>query len=199
MEKLVTREQGGTVLFMSPERVLSDEDGRTSVSTNGDSYGGGGAYGFPADVWAFGMTLIALVAPNLLPKEYWDVVAFQRGTPPPALPKTFSSSAQDFVRRCLVVVPSQRATADALLDHPFINEARQWVGVFNGTEGGGSALRPSSRLSKDSSSVKVPESLVVWRRNLSSFSGAFTDEDLEDVQILAEHAVDTVLSDHSLK
>ncbi|KAG8388554.1 hypothetical protein BUALT_Bualt02G0137500 [Buddleja alternifolia] len=96
----------GTSLYMAPE-IIENE-----------------VYEPPVDIWALGCTVVEMITR----KPVWDspdadpfVVMFMIMTVGmPEIPKGLSEEAEDFVRRCLVVDPEKRWTAEMLLDHPFV-------------------------------------------------------------------------------
>jgi serine/threonine protein kinase len=92
-------------MYMSPERVE-------------------GSYGPPADVWSFGVTLIALATgrPPFPEDSYFGIVKHILKNPPPSLPDHVQCSPQfrSFLAACLHKDPAQRWPADALLRHPFL-------------------------------------------------------------------------------
>jgi serine/threonine protein kinase len=97
----------GTLLYMAPERIS------------------GGAYSFPADIWSFGLCLMACaIGKNPLPADdgYWGVVHAVQQLPAPKLSDfgAFSPELQDFLAQALHKDPRARARAEALLRHPFI-------------------------------------------------------------------------------
>jgi hypothetical protein len=85
----------------------------------------GGAYAFPADVWALGLTLLecatgaypydAAAGPLALLLQVAD-------DKPPCLPPGghFSPELASFVGACLRKAPGERPTAEALARHPFV-------------------------------------------------------------------------------
>lgn len=96
----------GTATYMSPERI----DGKD--------------YSFPADIWAFGLSLMA-IAMGKLPFDtsggYWMLVEHIRDESLiPYLPNKFSSRFREFLECCLDRKPSKRWTCLELLEHPFI-------------------------------------------------------------------------------
>lgn len=110
----------GTFTYMSPERIC------------------GGEYGYSADIWGVGLTLVTC-ALGRLPYEdaggYWELVSALKEREPPSLPRSeFSSEFRDFVRQCLNKEPSKRPTARYLLDrHPFLRQTRRAVGQTSPT------------------------------------------------------------------
>lgn len=97
----------GTATYMSPERI----DGKE--------------YSFPSDVWAFGLSLIA-IATGKLPLDtsggYWAILKNIRDAPPPSLPATFSREFRDFIAGCMKRSPDERLTVKQLLKHPFLHK-----------------------------------------------------------------------------
>lgn len=90
---------------MSPERI----DGKE--------------YSFPADVWAFGLSMIT-IAQGRFPMDtqggYWTILHGIRDAPPPSLPNTFSEECRDFVAQCMKRNPDERKAVKDLLKHPFL-------------------------------------------------------------------------------
>jgi serine/threonine protein kinase len=95
----------GTTTYMSPERI----DGKE--------------YSFPADVWAFGLSMIT-IAQGAFPMDtqggYWTILHGIRDAPPPTLPAEFSDECRDFVAQCMKRNPEDRKTVKDLLKHPFL-------------------------------------------------------------------------------
>ena len=99
----------GTATYMSPERI----DGKD--------------YSFPADVWAFGLS-IATIALGKLPIDtrggYWTILHSIRDEPSPSLPQDrFSPEFRDFVSQCLKKEPEERSSCKDLLKHAFLLKA----------------------------------------------------------------------------
>lgn len=95
----------GTTTYMSPERI----DGKE--------------YSFPADVWAFGLSMIT-IARGQFPLDtqggYWTILHGIRDAPPPTMPAEFSDECRDFVAQCMKRNPDERKTVKDLLKHPFL-------------------------------------------------------------------------------
>ena len=83
-------------------------------------------YGVSADVWSFGLTLLAVVLgkyPLLKSHEksnYWDLMRVICDETPPKLNKKFSKHLQLFINSCLHKIPEERATVEYLMRSPFI-------------------------------------------------------------------------------
>lgn len=100
----------GTATYMSPERI----DGKD--------------YSFPADVWAFGLSM-ATIALGRLPIDtrggYWTILHGIRDEPSPSLPADrFSPEFCDFINSCLKKNPDERASCKELLKHDFLRKAQ---------------------------------------------------------------------------
>eukprot|EP00126_Sphaerothecum_destruens_P011303 Sdes_comp20891_c0_seq1m18015 len=85
-------------------------------------------YNFKADVWSLGITCIEMAEGR---PPYADIHPMRAifmipMNPPPRLsqPDKFSASFQDFIAKCLVKNPLERATATELLHHPFIEGSK---------------------------------------------------------------------------
>mmetsp|Transcript_23873 Transcript_23873/g.39478 ORF Transcript_23873/g.39478 Transcript_23873/m.39478 type:complete len:361 (+) Transcript_23873:91-1173(+) len=99
----------GTHAYMSPERL------------------GGKPYSFASDIWSLGITLIECAlgrypyTASVTGSNYFMLLSQIINDPAPHLPAdAFSEEFRDFVSLCLRKEPSQRPTADQLLQHPFI-------------------------------------------------------------------------------
>lgn len=107
-----------------------------------------------ADVWSLGATIIEMATAAHPWPEFSNQLAalfhVATSTQPPSLPSSMSNVGKDFLTRCLAIDEKQRATAEELLQHPFI---AQEVAMENGNDriGGEEAtassfpLRPGKR------------------------------------------------------
>jgi serine/threonine protein kinase len=78
----------GTALYMSPERIQSQE------------------YSYASDVWSLGLTLMTCAlgkVPYETESGYWGLVADISEKPVPPMPKTFSGACRSFIACCLQV------------------------------------------------------------------------------------------------
>jgi len=99
----------GTYPYMSPERII------------------GQPYTTSSDIWAFGLTMMAL-ALGRFPyaggatdvRDYWSMLHALTQAPVPKLGDDFSAAFSDFVSQCLNKAPEQRPSAEELLQHPFL-------------------------------------------------------------------------------
>ncbi|CAK7337690.1 unnamed protein product [Dovyalis caffra] len=98
----------GTPLYMAPESV------------NNNVYESG------VDIWAFGCAVIEM----LTGKPAWNckpgtnmfvlLIRIGEGDELPTIPEELSQEGRDFVSKCFVKDPTQRWTAEMLLEHPFV-------------------------------------------------------------------------------
>lgn len=83
-------------------------------------------YGVKADVWSAGITIIEMADMNPPHHEMNQMrVCFKitKSNPPTVIdPRAWSKEFNDFLSKCLVKLPSGRASSKELLSHPFINE-----------------------------------------------------------------------------
>ncbi|KAL3639980.1 hypothetical protein CASFOL_014948 [Castilleja foliolosa] len=97
----------GTPAYMAPEVARGEEQS------------------FPADVWAFGCTVIEMATGSGPWPEMKDPAAalYRIGSSGdvPELPGWFSDVAKDMLTKCLIKDPNERWTAIQLLEHPFFD------------------------------------------------------------------------------
>ncbi len=105
----------GTCAYMSPERFDPD--------------GNGGEYGYSADIWSLGLTLLECAIgrfPCLQPGEKPDwptlMCAICLGDPP-SPPPDASPEFKDFIVCCLQKDAVRRPSAEKLLTHPFVKNS----------------------------------------------------------------------------
>ncbi|EYU44409.1 hypothetical protein ABFS82_08G050600 [Erythranthe guttata] len=97
----------GTPMYMSPEMVS------------------GGEQGAPADIWALGCVVSEMVAGS----PAWrcsDVAGLLMrigvGEEVPEIPGILSKEGKDFLGKCFAKNPTERWTAEMLLNHPFVQD-----------------------------------------------------------------------------
>ncbi|KAL6538437.1 hypothetical protein OROGR_012425 [Orobanche gracilis] len=101
----------GTPAYMSPEMARGEEQS------------------FPADVWAFGCTIIEMATGSGPWPEMKDPaaalyrIAFAGDIP--ETPSWFSDTAKDMLTKCLMRDPRERCTAAQLLQHPFFDSMEE--------------------------------------------------------------------------
>jgi serine/threonine protein kinase len=105
----------GTCAYMSPERFDPD--------------GNGGEYGYAADIWSLGLTLLECAIgrfPCLQPGERPDwptlMCAICLGDPP-SPPPDASPEFRNFISCCLQKDAGRRPSAEMLLTHPFVKKS----------------------------------------------------------------------------
>ncbi len=97
----------GTVTYMSPERIIGE------------------AYGFPGDIWSFGVTMFT-VADGYFPfssddQSYWGMISAVCDKPVPVPAEDiYSDTFRAFIASCLEKSPITRGTAKELMKNPFI-------------------------------------------------------------------------------
>ena len=104
----------GTPVYMSPDLLVNE---------------GGSSCLLPADMWAFGCTVLELVAG----KRPWHECGFTHPPPlmlhivrsqdVPQFPEGISPCLRDFLERCLARDPAQRMSIEQALKHPFLTGA----------------------------------------------------------------------------
>lgn len=84
-------------------------------------------YGTEVDIWSLGIMIIEMVdgEPPLFDEPPLPAMRRIRDMEPPKLKNAhkISSGLQNFLNKMLVRDPSQRATAEELLQHPFLRQA----------------------------------------------------------------------------
>lgn len=99
----------GSPMYMAPEAARGQEQG------------------MPADIWAFGCTVIEMITG----RPPWPDAADSAGGihkncfsgVAPAIPAWFSDDAKDFLVNCFWMEPEGRWTAEQLLRHPFVESS----------------------------------------------------------------------------
>ncbi|KAG8645959.1 hypothetical protein MANES_10G112200v8 [Manihot esculenta] len=88
--------------------------------------GKGGGYGFKADIWSVGCTVLEM-STRQIPYSHLEPGAVDysigEGNLPP-LPDSLTEHSRDFILQCLQVNPDDRPTAAKLLEHPFVKGRR---------------------------------------------------------------------------
>nr|XP_023922272.1 mitogen-activated protein kinase kinase kinase 1-like [Quercus suber] len=89
-----------------------------------------GFYGFAADIWSLGCTVLEMLTRQHPYSHLEGVQAlFRIGKGiPPLVPDSLSRDARDFILKCLQVSPNDRPTATQLLDHPFVTRPQNSFG-----------------------------------------------------------------------
>lgn len=96
----------GSVPWMAPEVIKQTGFGRSS------------------DIWSVGATVIEMATAHhawpALTNNLSALFQIATTTTPPTIPETLSDPAQQFLSRCLVINPKDRASASQLLQAPFL-------------------------------------------------------------------------------
>ncbi|VDL61062.1 unnamed protein product [Hymenolepis diminuta] len=102
-----------TMRFMAPELINASKDG----------------YGYPADIWSFGCTVVEMVTGKLpyheasVLKPLDAYAAFYRAgyySDHPDIPEELPEPCKAFIKRCFEIDPEKRASAAQLLSDPYI-------------------------------------------------------------------------------
>ncbi|GKT62873.1 mitogen activated protein kinase kinase [Colletotrichum tofieldiae] len=108
----------GCQSYMAPERI----------SGGGMAAGADGTYSVQSDIWSLGLTVIECALGRYpYPPEVSSTIfsqlspqAIVEGEPPGLPEEGYSSTAHDFVHKCLNKIPKDRPTYAALLQHPWM-------------------------------------------------------------------------------
>lgn len=101
----------GTPNYMAPEVIKQEQ------------------YGCRADIWSLGCTVIEMATGNPPYSELNNAMAVMikigKAKEPPPIPEQIQSAElRDFIKSCLKIRPSERATVDELLQHPFLTSSQ---------------------------------------------------------------------------
>lgn len=129
LEKSLAKTNIGCQSYMAPERI------------KGESQNNVGTYTVSSDVWSLGLSIIEIgigrypYPPETYSNVFAQLTAIVHGDPPNLPDELYSELARDWVARCLMKNPNQRAGYAELLEHPFVLSASQreidmpgWVG-----------------------------------------------------------------------
>lgn len=155
----------GTQMYMSPERIGSmATSSSSSTSADAKSQGGDQGYSFPSDVWALGLTLIAVIIGRypFADTSYWELVRAIKDLPPPLHVvegaykvdgKRPSSELMDFLAKALDRDPNKRWSAEQLLQHDLITKHTHHIVKKTGASSGSGKASDSKADSTSPSSA----------------------------------------------
>ncbi|KAJ7594323.1 kinase-like protein [Mycena floridula] len=119
LEKSLAKTNIGCQSYMAPERIKGES--QNNVST----------YTVSSDVWSLGLSIIEIgigtypYPPETYSNVFAQLTAIVHGDPPTLPNPQYSELARDWVSKCLIKNPDQRASYAELLEHPFIMTAVQ--------------------------------------------------------------------------
>ncbi|KAF9051185.1 MAP kinase [Hymenopellis radicata] len=137
LQKSIANTMVGCQTYMAPERILANAEG----------------YGVASDVWSVGISALEIAMGKYPYENRTDIMVYMnalvRGDVP-VLPDAYSPAARDWVAKCLIKDPEQRAGFQVLLAHPFIQEAEAkdidmaaWVATASKFKEGRAAAKAS--------------------------------------------------------
>ncbi|KZT26659.1 MAP kinase [Neolentinus lepideus HHB14362 ss-1] len=146
LEKSLAKTNIGCQSYMAPERIRSE-----SLNTSP-------TYTVSSDVWSLGLSTIEMALghypypPETYSNVFAQLTAIVHGDPP-QLPAEFSETARDWVARCMMKRPEDRATYKELLEHPFlVEDSRRQVDM---PEWVARALEAKERASREKERMEV--------------------------------------------
>jgi len=92
----------------------------------------GQPHSYPVDIWSFAVCILELylsAPPHNISALKCMFMAITEGLTD-TIPENASPQAKDFLKRCLVIDPEKRATADELLKHPWVTQANLDTGII---------------------------------------------------------------------
>lgn len=167
----------GTMSYMAPERLK------------------GQSYGVAADVWSFGLTLMAVVIgryPLLKPNQksdYWGLMKVVCDDDIPRLSGKFSGELKSFLYSCVLKIPAERASVKGLLQYPFVQSFCKSKLDSNGSSL--SELTQKGRASKMESVIDSSDIMVMKYNHLETV--------LEKTELKYQHMVELWKSQDSLQ
>ena len=109
----------GTPLWMAPEVISGSGEGKDG-------------YGTPADIWSVGCVMVEMINRGTPPwppfPNNWKAILTigqWKEDMPPNIPQGLSVQCYDFLKKCFRPNPSERHTAEQLLQHRFLREVNE--------------------------------------------------------------------------
>jgi serine/threonine protein kinase len=116
-----------TELIRAGQRIRATYTVMDSAYTAPEVMVEGTGYGPAADIWSLGILAYAMATGQTPFDELQQLQKVQAiiSGPPPELNGENSTQLKDFVKQCLQKDPRKRASAAALLKHPFLRKGRE--------------------------------------------------------------------------
>ncbi|KAK2057951.1 kinase-like protein [Colletotrichum caudatum] len=153
----------GCQSYMAPERI----------SGGGMTAGADGTYSVQSDIWSLGLTVIECALgrypypPEVSSTIFSQLSAIVEGEPPGLPDEGYSSTAHDFVRKCLNKIPKDRPTYAALLQHPWMAPFSKIETIAEEVEEGDEAEAVAETVGKMSlSSGTEDEEVAKWVKSV---------------------------------
>jgi len=153
----------GCQSYMAPERI----------SGGGMAAGADGTYSVQSDIWSLGLTVIECALgrypypPEVSSTIFSQLSAIVEGEPPGLPEEGYSSTARDFVRKCLNKIPKDRPTYAALLQHPWMAPFSKIETIAEEAEEGDEAEAVAETVGKLSlSSGTEDEEVAEWVKSV---------------------------------
>ncbi|GFS00533.1 serine/threonine-protein kinase 10 [Elysia marginata] len=171
----------GTPFWMAPEVIMCESFKDTP-------------YDFKADIWSLGISLIEFAQiepPNKDMHPMRVLIKIQKAEPPSFdRPSLWSRNFKDFVKKCLVKNPEQRATAHELLQHPFIKDVTDKKALHD------LILEAKADVVEVVEDLSEEDDIMAIKRNMSADSQSI---DLDSISVASDDKDKDKEDDHSHK
>lgn len=135
---------------------------------------------FKSDIWSLGCTVLELLTGH---PPYWDVdpmramfCIVQDATP--AIPDNLPQEVKDFLLRCFVKDPAERASAEQLLESPWIVQNSHLVSLAGASLDYNSVVGTLSKVYGKKKSIKTSKSKKVSRKKTRGAHGTASPSDV---------------------
>jgi serine/threonine protein kinase len=129
---------------------------------------------FKSDIWSLGCTVLELLSGH---PPYWDVdpmramfCIVQDGTPP--IPESLPQEVKDFLLRCFVKDTAKRASAQELLEMPWITQNAHLVSLAGAKLDYNSVVGTLSKVYGKKKSIKSSKSKKVTKKKVRDLQGS---------------------------